>query len=54
VRSQPVSTRQVQVEEKIDDGFKTFSGYSHAHDRELTRLRREMEILRQQCEVLQK
>ena len=45
---------QLQAEEKAGNGFKAFPGHGYPHDEELARLRREVEILRQEREVLKK
>ncbi len=46
--------RQLQAEEKAGSGFKAFPGHGNPRDEELARLRREVEILRQEREVLKK
>jgi transposase len=47
-------TQQLEVEAQSNNGHKAFPGHGHPHDEELARLRREVEILRQEREVLKK
>ena len=46
--------QQLAVEAQSNKGHKAFPGHGHPHDEELVRLRREVEILRQEREVLKK
>ena len=46
--------QQLEAEAKGEDGIKAFPGHGNPHDEELSRLRRENEILRQEREVLKK